>query len=142
MTNVANTPAVDARQIQWELRAVLDIVEATFARGTTPEELMPMWYDDEIIVAREGDTGAARGIKAQMLKAGQLFPEMGPRPKVTFRMDDSVLALDTRAVALINAEIQPDLPDSVSMDLRMMTAWRRGSRGWRIVREMCGVGSL
>lgn len=101
-----------------------------------------MWYGDEVIVAGEGDACAARGMTAQIAKAHEMLPTMGARPIVRFTIDDSLIALETLAVALIEARIEPDIGGSEPIDYRMMTVWRLGPRGWRIVRAMYGSGSL
>jgi hypothetical protein len=133
---------MSVNKVELELRAVLDTIEAAFARGTTPDELMPMWYDDDIVVVGEGDPCVTRGFQALVAKATHTLHEMGPRPQVTFKVDSPILALETLAVAMIDAEICPDLPEALRANYRMMTAWRLGSRGWRIVREMFAVGPL
>ena len=128
--------------IKAELHAVLKRVEEGFARGIPPADLMTMWYDDDIIVAGEGDPKATRGFPALLEKAATMLAEMGPRPRVTFRVDDSVLISGQLAVAMVDANIQPDFPDAVPANYRMMTTWRPGKRGWRIVRELFAVGAL
>lgn len=142
MSDPSAGPATEGRLVLGQLREVLSAIEEAFARGTRPEELMPLWYDDEVIVTGEGDACAARGMIAQIAKAQEMLPAMGPRPIVTFRIEDSVLAQEALAVALIDARIRPDVEGSEPIDYRMMTAWRRGARGWRIIREMYGAGSL
>lgn len=129
-------------QVHAEIRAVLDIVEAAFARGTAPATLIPLWYEEDAVVVAEGEPGASRGMGAVLQKAENMLPELGPRPNVRFTIDDSVLASGNLAVALIDAQITPDTQDPVETSFRMTTVWRRGSRGWRIVREMFGAGVL
>jgi len=133
---------MSVREVEQQLRIVLDAVEVAFAHGTTPDELMPMWYDDDIVVVGEGDPCATRGFRDLMAKAAQTLLEMGPRPQVTFKIDSPILALETLAVAMIDAEIHPDVRDAPRGSYRMMTAWRHGGRGWRIVREMFAAGRL
>ncbi len=128
--------------IEAELRAVLKRVEEGFASGIPPVDLMAMWYDEDIIVAGEGDPRATRGFPALLEKAATMLAEMGPRPRVTFRVDDSVLISGQLAVAMVDANIQPDFAGAVPANYRMMTTWRPGKHGWRIVRELFAVGAL
>ncbi len=141
-TPVGEARGPEEQAIEAELHAVLAAVSAAFARGTTPAELMPMWYDDDIIVAGEGDARATRGFAALLQKADAMLAEMGPRPRVTFRVDSPVLVSGQLAVAMVGANIQPDFPGAEAARYRMMTTWRPGKRGWRIVRELFAAGEL
>ncbi len=129
-------------QITAEVRRVLDRVEAAFARGTTAEELIPMWYDEDVVVVGEGDPGAVRGHAEVIAKAAQMLPEMGPHPRASFRMDEPVLGMESLAVVFIDAEVSPDIAGAQPVRYRILTAWRPGKRGWRIVREMFTSGTL
>lgn len=128
--------------IQKTIRSALDGVEAAFGRGTTPAELLEIWYDDEVIVAGEGDPCAGRGVAALLAKAEQMLTEMGPHPTVRFTIDEPILAEGALAVVLLDCTLLPDLPGAETQSYRILTAWRPGPRGWRIVREMFAVGPL
>ncbi len=125
-----------------EIRAVLDSIEAGYSRGAVPNQLMPLFYDDEIVAVGEGDPSAVRGLQELMPRAASISAELGPRPRVEFVVDMPLFATESVAIAMINATIMPDRPDAELLRYRMMTAWRPGKRGWRIFREMFTLGSL
>lgn len=132
-----------ADQVERELRAILDRVEAAYASGLAPTEVMPMWYDErDVVLIGEGDSSAARGFPAVLAKAIEAAPAMGKCPKVSFRIDRPIVAAEGLAVMMMDCEAWPDLPDADRMQVRMLTAWRHGAAGWRIVREMYCGGQL
>ena len=128
--------------VENELRAALDAIEAAFARGVTPAELMELMYYDEIVAVGEGDASAQRGFAEVLNQANAMVPAYGPKPFVRFRISSPILATEALAVAMIDTELRPDVPGAAPWISRMMSAWRPGPRGWRIVREMYQNGSL
>lgn len=134
---------MDADQVERELRAILDRVEAAYASGLAPTEVMPMWYDErDVVLIGQDDPAAARGFPAVLAKAIDAAPAMGKRPRVAFRIDSPIVSAEGLAVMMLDCEAWPDVPDAERIQVRMLTAWRRGAAGWRIVREMYTYGQL
>lgn len=134
---------MNADQVERELRTVLDGVEAAYARGAAPAELMPMWYDQrDVVIIGAGDASAARGFPAVLARAIEVAPALGKHPRISFRIDRPIVAAEGLAVVMIDGEGWPDVPGADRVQFRLLTAWRRGAEGWRIVREMYSDGSL
>ena len=132
----------EMNNIQRQIREVLDSVENAFRQGGGANQVLPMLYDEDVVVVREGDVSAVRGMPAFMQAAAAFLDELGPKPVFFFTLDTPILTCGDLAITLFNVEIRPDLADAEPTHLRIFAGWKKTERGWLIAREMVTGGSL
>jgi len=128
--------------VRREIADLLKAAEVAARSGAGAETLADLLYDEELVAVVEGAEGATRGLHEFIPSLSETLKAWGPRPEVSFELCDPFLCSETVAVGFVNATIRPDQPNAEVQRLRAMLAFRRGSRGWRMVLEMYALGVI
>lgn len=129
----------DVRQ---ELRAVLTAVEMAVGRGASATEIATLLYDESAIIVAEGAPSATCGVAAAIPEMQSVLDEWGPHPRMAMRIADPILAAESTATTFLDVECQPNIPGAQTVRYRLLSGWRKGRSGWRIVLEMYTSGAL
>jgi ketosteroid isomerase-like protein len=129
------------KDIRLDLEAVLRAFEASAARGAEFRELANLLYDDEVILV--GEEGAIRGLKAFLPKFETIVADWGGAgTQLQLSLKDPILTSDSLAVCFMQAMCRPAKPGAPVEQYRVLTAWKRSNRGWRLAMEMYTNGTL
>jgi ketosteroid isomerase-like protein len=126
------------REIAGLLRGVADALRS----GASAAEFAGMLYAPEVVVAGEGWPRAIRGIGAFLPELTGLLEAWGPRPDLTFRIVDPVIAGEGSATTLVDVQVEPSGAMAGPENYRVMYAWIRTADGWRVAAEMYTSGSF
>jgi ketosteroid isomerase-like protein len=128
--------------IKQQLEAVIHVAEAALARGADVAEFVELFYDHDAVVVGEGWPAAIRGVAALLPPLGVMFREWGSRPKMRLILLDPVLTEGSVATAFVDARVTPGNPGAAEERYRVLYAWKRGARGWRVALEMFAGGAI
>jgi ketosteroid isomerase-like protein len=130
------------KDIREEISASLGAAAAALARGASTEEFASLLYAEEIIVLGEGWPSAIRGLGAFMPQLAIINDGWGKRPRLTFTLVEPAVLGESTAASFTEVRCRPDLPDAADILYRVLYAWKRTERGWRVVLEWYSEGSV
>jgi hypothetical protein len=125
-------------QIATVLRAAADALR----RGADATELGALLYVPELVVVGEGWPRALRGFAAFKPDLAALLEGWGPNPDLSFSIVDPVIGGPESATTLVDVFVAPKTATDPGEYYRVMYAWIRTERGWRVAIEMYMVGSF
>jgi hypothetical protein len=128
--------------IREEISASLSVAAAALARGVDTEEFASLLYDEQIIVLGEGWPSAIRGLRSFMPQLSAINQAWGMRPRLTFTLVEPAVMGESTAASFTEVTCCPDLPDAEEIRYRVLYAWKRTNRGWRVVLEWFSEGSV
>jgi ketosteroid isomerase-like protein len=128
--------------VRQELESVIRVAVAALAGGGDAAEFADLFYADDAVVVGEGWPVATRGVPALVSKLDVMFKEWGGRPRMNLILLEPILTEESVATTLVDARVLPSTPGAAEERYRVLYAWKRGPRGWRVVLEMFAVGAL
>jgi hypothetical protein len=117
-------------------------VEEAFRRGTTPDAVAELLYDECLVVVSDDAPVAVRGLSAYMPEMKSVMDQWGPRPRLKYSIAEPQLLAESIAVILSEVEVQLDTVPKAVERYRVLMGWTKGHRGWRVALQMYAVGSL
>jgi ketosteroid isomerase-like protein len=132
-------PVPDAKL---QIDAVFRQVETAVARGTSADEIIDLLYHPDAVLVAEGTATAIRGVAAFKPQLEEILKGWGAGAKIRFSVADPVIEVESLAMTYFNAVCEPAKAGSAIERYRVLSGWRRTSRGWRVAFEMYAVGSL
>jgi hypothetical protein len=128
--------------IREEIDVSLSAAAAALARSGDTEEFWSLLYDEQTIVLGEGWPSAIRGlssVKPELAKINKLW---GARPRLTFTLLEPAVFGESTAASFTEVSCIPDWPAAAEIRYRVLYAWKRTNRGWRVVLEWFSEGSV
>lgn len=126
--------------IKVELAATLLKAADALRAGARATEFAEMLYSPDLIVVGEGWPRAIRGVAAFLSDLQALLDGWGPNADLTFSIVDPVIADGAVASTLVDVHVAPKSPAAEAERYRVVYAWKRTPRGWRVATEMYTVG--
>jgi len=123
-----------------EIARVFRTVADALRRGADAGEVGDLLYLPELVVVGEGWPHAIRGFAAFKPDLAALLESWGPNPDLTFSIVDPVIGGGDSATTLADVYVAPKRPSDPGERYRVMYAWVRTARGWRVALEMYQVG--
>jgi hypothetical protein len=125
-----------------EIATVLRAAADALRRGADATELGALLYLPELVVVGEGWPRAIRGFTAFEPDLAALLEGWGPNPDLSFSIVDPVIGGRQSATTLVDVFVAPKKAADPGERYRVMYAWIRTERGWRVAIEMYMVGSF
>jgi hypothetical protein len=125
-----------------EIALVFDMVARALRRGADATELGELLYVPEVVVVGEGWPRAIRNFAAFKPDLAALLEAWGPNPDLRFRIVDPVIDGVESATTFVDVFVAPKSFADPGEHYRVMYAWVRTERGWRVALEMYQVGSF
>jgi hypothetical protein len=125
-----------------EIGGVLRTAADALRRGADATELGALLYVPDLVVVGEGWPRALRGFAAFKPDLAALLESWGPNPDLTFSIVDPVIAGRESATTMVDVYVAPKTEADPGERYRVIYAWIRTERGWRVAVEMYMVGSF
>jgi ketosteroid isomerase-like protein len=125
-----------------ELAGVLRHAADALRAGAGAGEFSELLYAPDLVVVGEGWPRAIRGVEAFLPDLAALLDGWGPNADLTFTIVDPVFADGDVATTLVAVYVAPQKPTASAEHYRVVYAWKRTERGWRVAAEMYTVGSF
>jgi hypothetical protein len=125
-----------------EIAGVFRTAADALRRGADATELGALLYLPELVVVGEGWPRAIRGFAAFKPDLAALLESWGPNPDLTFSILDPVIGGGDSATTLVDVFVAPKKAADPGERYRVIYAWIRTERGWRVAVEMYMVGSF
>jgi hypothetical protein len=125
-----------------EFATVLRTAADALRRGADAAEFGALLYAPELVVVGEGWPRSIRGFAAFKPDLAALLESWGPNPDLTFNIVDPVIGGRDSATTIADVFVAPKKATDPGEHYRVMYAWIRTGRGWRVAVEMYTVGSF
>jgi len=125
-----------------EIAAALRVAADSLRRGADAAEFGALLYTPELVVVGESWPRSIRGFAAFKSDLQALIDGWGPNPDLTFSIVDPVIEGGDTATTIADVFVAPKKAADPGEHYRVMYAWIRTARGWRVAVEMYTVGSF
>jgi hypothetical protein len=132
-----------AERTKGEIAQTLHKIEQAFASGADGTTLAGMLYADDVLMVGEGENGSSHGIKKAASDITEWLKSLGPNGEKTckYTIEEPFVATSTTFTSFLSLKCKanpPGLPEDQL--LRLMCAWTKSDKGWRVVLEMWAPG--
>jgi ketosteroid isomerase-like protein len=133
-----------AAQAKAEVAEALHRLEGAFEDGANGAKLAELLYADDVLMVGEGEPGSSRGIKTAASDTDDWIKSLGGpngEKSCKYTIEEPVVASRTTFTSFLLLTCKAN-PPALPQDqvLRMVYAWRKTAKGWRVELEMWAPG--